>query len=120
MLRTASDALGFTPALQETIWALDPDLPLQGVETLEDRLSNSVAQPRFNSLLLSIFGGLAAVLAGIGIYGVMAYSVSQRTSELGLRMALGASNHEVSRLVMKKAVVLTGAGVLLGLLASLA
>ena len=119
VLRTASDPLGFTPALQETIWALDPDLPLQGVETLEDRLSNSVAQPRFNSLLLSIFGGLAAVLAGIGIYGVMAYSVSQRTSELGLRMALGASNHEVSRLVMKKAVVLTGAGVLLGLLASL-
>jgi putative ABC transport system permease protein len=69
--------------------------------------------------LLSVFGALAAVLAAIGIYGVMAYTVSERTAELGLRMALGATNTELSRLVLRKAVALTVAGVTLGLLASL-
>jgi len=119
VLRTGSDPVAFTAALQDAIWSLDPELPLVGLQTLEDRLSDSVAQPRFNSILLSVFGGLAAVLAAIGIYGVMAYTVSQRTAELGLRMALGATNAELSRLVLKKAGTLTVAGVVLGLAASL-
>ena len=119
ILRTTSDPTPFTPALQEAIWSLDSDLPLVGVATLEDRLSNSVAQPRFNSLLLSVFGGLAALLAAIGIYGVMAYSVSQRTTELGLRMALGASKGEVRGLILKSAVTLAVSGVVVGLVASI-
>jgi putative ABC transport system permease protein len=119
VLRTASDPATFVPALQEAVWSLDADLPLVGVQTLEERLAASVQQSRFNSLLLSLFGVLAALLAGIGIYGVVAYTVSERTAELGLRMALGASGGSVRGLVLGKALRLTLAGVGVGLVASL-
>ncbi len=120
MVRTAGDPNAAVSDVQEAVWGLDSSLPLVGVAPLEERLSDSVSQARFNSTLLTLFAVLAMVLAGVGIYGVMAYSVGARTGELGLRMALGASAGSVLNMVVGSAMKLTVAGVLLGVAASLA
>ncbi|MEQ8330945.1 MAG: ABC transporter permease [Longimicrobiales bacterium] len=120
VVRTQADPYDAVPSVQEAVWGLDPDLPLVGVASLEDRLAQSVSQSRFNSTLLTLFAVLALVLAGVGIYGVMAFTVTERTAELGLRMALGASGSSVRSLVVRKAMALTAGGILVGVLASLA
>jgi len=105
-------------AVREAIWELDGNLPLTGVGTLASRLDQSVASQRFNATLLTLFAALALILAGVGIYGVMAYTVREQTRELGLRMALGASRGAVQTLVLKRAMLLVAGGVGAGLLAS--
>jgi putative ABC transport system permease protein len=98
---------------------LDPDLPIFGLSTMKQVVSESVSQPRFYLLLLGAFAGVALLLAALGVYGVISYAVSQRTRELGIRIALGASERRVVRLVVSAGFSLAVAGVAAGLIASL-
>jgi len=106
--------------VQAQVWALDKDQPVTAVHTLEEIVTASAAQRRFQTILLATFAAVALGLAVIGIFGVLSYSVSQRTSELGIRLALGARPRAILALVLKQAGALVGAGVALGLAAAFA
>jgi putative ABC transport system permease protein len=108
------------PAIREELSEMDGELPLDRLRTMEEWLAASVAQPRFYMLLLAIFAAAALVLAAIGIYGVLAYAVRQRSNEIGIRRALGARAGDVLRMVVGRAMALAAGGLLIGLLASLA
>jgi putative ABC transport system permease protein len=95
---------------------MDKDLPAYGIKTLDDYLWASVARPRFITLLLATFAALALILTAVGLYGVMSYSVTQRTHEIGIRMALGASQNNVLGMVVRRGMGLTAVGVGAGLL----
>jgi len=114
--RTASDAASLLPAIRTRVWSLDPDLPIYGLATLESMVSSSVAAPRFRSALLAAFAMLALTLAAIGIYSVIAYDVSQRTREIGVRVALGARGVDVIRQVVADAGRVAVLGLATGLL----
>lgn len=120
MLRTSNDANAVASAARGVIRALDPQQPIGAVTTMEDLLSVSVARARFSASLLTVFSIVALVMAAVGIYGVMSYTVLQRTHEIGVRMALGAQRFDVLKLVVKKGIVLGVAGVAVGLAASFA
>ncbi len=119
-MRTAGESRGILPTVRSQVASLDPDLPIYNLRTMEQRLAQTVAQPRFTAWLLSIFALLAVVLASVGLYGVISYSVSRRTHEIGIRMALGAQPHDILKLVVGQGMVLTLAGVGVGLAASFA
>jgi putative ABC transport system permease protein len=120
VIRTRGDAASLTSAARGVIRALDPEQPVGDARTMEDLIGTSVARARFNTLLLTIFATVALLLAGIGIYGVMAYSVAQRTNEIGIRMALGARTTDVLRLVVRRGMTLALVGVAMGVAASFA
>jgi putative ABC transport system permease protein len=115
VLRTDGDPRGLIGAVRDEARLLDKDLPVFDVKTLEEYLSVSVAQPRFNTLLLAVFAGVALILAAVGLYGVMSYSVAQRTHEMGIRIALGAQQRDVVRLIAGQAFRLTLIGLAFGL-----
>ncbi|HEV2423858.1 MAG TPA: ABC transporter permease [Terriglobia bacterium] len=119
ILRTSSDPLSAVPAARHAIESVDPELPLYDVASMEQLIYNSVSEPRFNTTLLAIFAGLALVLATVGIYGVMSYTVTQRTHEIGIRMALGARSGDVLRSVIAQGALRAGAGIVLGLTGAL-
>jgi putative ABC transport system permease protein len=120
MLRTKGDARAVAAAARNVIHTLDSRQPIAEVNTMETLLSTSVARARFSASLLAVFSVVALVMAAVGIYGVMSYSVLQRTHEIGVRMALGAQRADVLKLVVKKGVALGVVGVIAGLAASLA
>ncbi len=120
IVRTANDPIALVPAVRRSVHALDSSLPLSEVGTVEEQWAELVSVPRFLALLLSLFAGLAVTLAAIGIYGVMAYAVTRRTHEIGVRLALGAKPADVVRLLVGQGMVQIGIGVLAGVVAAIA
>src|SRR5262245_20304267 len=101
VLRGTVDPVHLAPALRNAVHEIDPALPVYDVMTMEERLSHSIAARRFNLLLLGSFAALALLLAGIGVYGVISYVITQRTHEIGIRIALGARSADVARLFIR-------------------
>jgi predicted permease len=117
-LRTAQEPASMATFVRQALNSVDPDLPLAKPATLASLVDDSVVQPRFSMLLLASFGGIALLLASIGMYGLISYSVARRTREIGIRMALGAAPRQVLRMVLSQGARLVGIGLTIGLAAS--
>jgi putative ABC transport system permease protein len=120
VVRTAGDPLKLASAVRQQVWAIDAEQPVESMMSMEQRLAESVAPRRFQMLLFGTFAALALVIATVGIYGVISYAVSQRTHEIGIRMALGAQASDVLRMVVWRGIRLALIGVALGLAAAIA
>jgi putative ABC transport system permease protein len=118
VVRTSTDPLSLEPAVRRLVSSMDPNLPVTEVRTMDNLLSLELGQPRFAMILLSAFAGLALLLTVVGLYGVMSYSVSRRTREIGVRLALGAQRNAVMRMVLHDAAILLLVGIAIGLTAS--
>ena len=113
-VRTSGDASQLAAPLRRDIQSIDPGVTLAQISTMEQAMDLSVSQPRFDTLLLALFAGISLLLAAVGIYGLIAYSVAQRTHEIGVRMALGAARADVLRMVLRQSVSLAGIGIAVG------
>jgi predicted permease len=115
ILRAAGSPTGLVPAMRQALAEVEPNMPPGNVRTVMEYLDRQIQYERMYMLLLGIFGGVATLLAAIGIYGVMAFAVAERTREIGIRMALGASSGHVLKLVIRRALILVAIGLALGL-----
>ncbi len=115
LVRTTTDPLTIVGAVRQAVWSIDPNQPLSNINTLAKVVDDSIAQRRLNMLLMGLFGGLALLLSAVGIYGLLSHAVTQRTQEMGIRMALGAQVSDVLKLVLRQGMMLAVAGELIGL-----
>jgi putative ABC transport system permease protein len=119
VLRTSVAPPSLASAVERTVHQFDPDQPAADVRTMESVAGQALAEQRFHTVVLSIFAGIAFALAAVGIYGVMAYDVTQRTQEIGIRMALGAQTHDVLKLILGQGARLAAYGIAAGVAAAL-
>ena len=115
VVRTSAEPASLTRPILEEVWRIDRNLPVAKIRTMDEILAGSVAQPRFYALLLAVFAGFALLLAGVGVYGLMSYSVALQTHEIGIRMALGARREDVLRMVLTRGILLAAAGMAVGI-----
>jgi putative ABC transport system permease protein len=120
VIRSAGDPLALAPGVRTAVSALDPNLPMAELVPLDDLLTRSMARPRFYTSLLTLFAGVALALAAIGIFGVLSYTVAQRSREISIRMALGAPAAGVVRMIVRHAMSLAGIGVVVGIIGAIA
>jgi len=116
VIRTAKDPSSIVSALRERILAIDPNQSVYNIRTMDQVFSNSIESSRLNMLVLSIFAGIATLVALVGIYGVISYSVNQRSQEIGIRLALGAGRSKITVMILRHALLLVSIGIGLGLL----
>jgi putative ABC transport system permease protein len=120
VVRASSNPLSLVSPIKNLVLAMDKNQPVSNIRLMDDLVSESIAQPRFYMALLGLFAGLALLLASIGIYGVISYSVSQRTNEMGIRMALGAQKQDVMKMILTQGIFLIACGIGIGLLVAIA